>query len=516
MKQLSSGAAITTFAILGFLMFTVWSYWSKICEVRVDEMLHLHDTWLISQGSLPYRDFFEHHACWYHFIMSPLASHYDPASSSKTALEFISIARKTSLWLTLSGLALVVWIGKLWRDWPTGIMAAVLLSGVPFFLETAIEIRPDVPAFVLWMGSLVLIGRQLKTGASSTRDIQWSIFSGGVLLGAAIMFTQKMLFGVPGLAATLGLWVTTKRDTSFAARLHLVWQFALGLFLPTFFTWIYFLSHGAGFEFIDKVFLINARWAFRESPWILLEWFWHDSGIFLILFGVAMILAVLKTITLRRIDWLEFLFFSIIAGWFIGLFWIIPVVDRQFYMIMLPPMALVTAYALRQASTFWPRCLQPVFWIGIFWFTTAEPLSTSQKRLTSIRGISPSLDLALWVIDQTPRTATVLDGWTGVGVFRPQAWYYGFIHREIPLIINEHERAALIQDLRSGRRQPSIIVQDDKLLNLHSELTPWVQQHYRLIPDRRLWARRIPNSQPVGANQTTRPQNPQPPQNSDP
>ena len=39
--------------------------------VREDELLHLHDAWLVGQGSLPYRDFFEHHACWYHFLMGP-------------------------------------------------------------------------------------------------------------------------------------------------------------------------------------------------------------------------------------------------------------------------------------------------------------------------------------------------------------------------------------------------------------------------------------------------------------
>jgi len=36
----------------------------------------------------------------------------------------------------------------------------------------------------------------------------------------------------------------------------------------------------------------------------------------------------------------------------------------------------------------------------------------------------------LWVIRNTKETDTVLDAWTGMGVFRPQAWYFGFVHRD--------------------------------------------------------------------------------------
>ncbi len=37
------------------------------------------------------------------------------------------------------------------------------------------------------------------------------------------------------------------------------------------------------------------------------------------------------------------------------------------------------------------------------------------------------MDDVLWVVDNTEPSATFLDGWTGAEVFRPQAWYYGFV-----------------------------------------------------------------------------------------
>ena len=143
--------------VCGVAVVFVWLLWSGTQVVREDELLHLHDAWLVGQGSLPYRDFFEHHACWYHFLLGPAAAFFKPEADREAAVLFVNFARGLSLLVVLAGLGLLVWIGRLWREWRLGLLALVLLSGVPFFLETAIETRPDVPAFVLWMGALVLL-----------------------------------------------------------------------------------------------------------------------------------------------------------------------------------------------------------------------------------------------------------------------------------------------------------------------------------------------------------------------
>ena len=135
----------------------VWLLWSRTQAVREDELLHLHDAWLVGQGLLPYRDFFEHHACWYHFLMGPAAAFFKPEADREAAVLFVNFARGLSLLVVLVGLGLLVWMGRLWKEWRLGLLALVLLSGVPFFLETAIETRPDVPAFALWMDALVLL-----------------------------------------------------------------------------------------------------------------------------------------------------------------------------------------------------------------------------------------------------------------------------------------------------------------------------------------------------------------------
>ncbi len=189
----------------------VWLLWSRTQVVREDELLHLHDAWLVGQGALPYRDFFEDHACWYHFLLGQAAAFLKPEADREAAVLFVNFAREFSLLVVLVGLGLLVWIGRLWKEWRLGLMALVLPSGVPFFLETAIETRPDVPTFALWMGALVLLhsvvgGRRpadsgwRRAAGKLPQAVRCSFLWSGIFLGSAVMFTQKMLFALPLLA----------------------------------------------------------------------------------------------------------------------------------------------------------------------------------------------------------------------------------------------------------------------------------------------------------------------------
>ena len=37
-----------------------------------DELQHLHSAWLVSEGFLPYRDYFQHHTPGLHYLLRPL------------------------------------------------------------------------------------------------------------------------------------------------------------------------------------------------------------------------------------------------------------------------------------------------------------------------------------------------------------------------------------------------------------------------------------------------------------
>lgn len=495
--------------VCGVAVVFVWLLWSGTQVVREDELLHLHDAWLVGQGSLPYRDFFEHHACWYHFLLGPAAAFFKPEADREAAVLFVNFARGLSLLVVLAGLGLLVWIGRLWREWRLGLLALVLLSGVPFFLETAIETRPDVPAFVLWMGALVLLhsvvgGRKPVVSGwwwsaeKLPQAVRCSFLWSGVFLGSAVMFTQKMLFALPGLGFAIGLWVCMGGVGSFSDRLRQLLRWVFGLVVPVWFTWLYFFANGAGVEFVDKVFLINARWAHRESPWIFYDLFLPESWLFLGLGIVGAVWVLVRSYVKRRMDWFGGMFVASALGWFVGLLWIIPVTDRQFYMISLPLLALLAAYGVLEWLRYWPRWLRPPILLGIVFFVVVEPLYfTSWNRIYSIRKWHNPMDGVLWVIDNTEPSASFLDGWTGAGVFRPQAWYYGFVHSEIPSMIPAEDREALMRGLESGAIYPQLIANDPRLLELHPRLPGWVFANYQQVPGRRLWRRKFADDEGV-------------------
>lgn len=520
-------------------VIVVWWVWSCTKAIRVDELLHLHDIWLISLDILPYRDFFEHHACWYHLLLSPLAEQLDPARDRIQAMAFISATRSISLGFSLGGLAILALIGRIWANWSVGLLAVIFLTGVPFFIETAIETRPDVIAFVFWMGSLALTANTLKqfekrkenlesttnssaelskhdqlnwgsgrsdehassfekkTPKSHGRNrkllvslIRCDFFWAGVLLGSAVMFTQKVLFTVTGMATTISIWVLVGKRNELSVRVLKFMKWVTGLFLPSFATWIFFLFKGSGFEFLYYNFIVNAKWKYHESALIHFNRFIIDSYSFLSLSLIGFIVVMMGVIKGRLQDWIGIMIVTTAIGWFLGLFLVIPVTDRQFYMLVLPLLALMAARGLLSGVSYLPRGTRAPFIAISIALSVIEPLRLSWYQIQHSTTFSATLENALWVVENTKRSDIIMDGWSGAGVFRPQAWYYGFIHHEIPPLISAAERDDMINNLETGILRPRIVADETHLLDLHPRFRDWVKENYNYDPIRRLWNRK--------------------------
>ena len=478
------------------VLIFVWGAWSSSKPIREDELLHLHDIWLVSQGEVPYRDFFEHHAPWYHYLLSPLAMIFAPESSKEAALTFVQAVRSLSYLTVLFGLIGLTCAGRLWQNWSTGLLAAGLITGVPFFLETAIETRPDIAAFALWMGSLALLWKgfnppsnrdapELSAPESDAARIRMPVppptitghpfLWSGILLGSAVMFTQKMLFAVPGLGLGLLVWTLAGKPNTVRLASLIFWS--LGFVFPTVITWAFFAVQGAGYQFVDKVFLINARWtedadvvdrilkAFRQENWPLLA-----------LGALGACWSVANMVRNKRTDWFALVLILVVAGWFYGLLQVIPATDRQFYMIMLPPLALLAAHGIMDISKHLQRPIRaPILAIAVL-LLIVHPIGDAWKNWRE----NYSLTLALWIVETTDPEDTFLDGWTGAGTFRPQAWYYGFVHPEVPPMIEPAAIEDLMDGLQSGRINPRVITNSRNLLSLHPDLSGWVRERYRL------------------------------------
>jgi hypothetical protein len=497
-QQISTNRAIYSneriwWSVLGIAVF-VRIVFSFAQPFRADEFLHLHDAWMVGNLHLPYRDFFEHHACWYHFLLAPFSWLFTPEKDATAALGFIFFCRALSLVVAAIALRLMLFIGQHWGGVKTGLLSVILVSGVPFFLSTSVETRPDVPAMALWLLCLALLLRQLTPSATSTAGAHCrrtfarrQFLLAGVCLGAAVMFTQKLLFGLPGVLVALVWWTIVKRE-EWSARGLATALFAAGVAVPTLATLAFFATQGAAMQFFESNFLINARWAVRTSPWNLLEGLWKDSWLFVGLTVAGAAWSTIRMMWRREVDWAALTLVFALAGWLFGLCVVIPIADLQFFLIPLPLAAIVAAKFLSDLNAYLPRAIALPLLLVVVGIATVPPVKTKYEELAHRnRKVTEG---ALWAINNTAPEDTILDGWTGIGVFRKQSWHYGFLHGEIPPMIPQRERDSLMKDLRSGHIHPRIIADDENIWILHESLRPWVELNYDHREDLGIFVRR--------------------------
>lgn len=160
-------AAVAGLAVLG---------WVK--RYALDEFQYSHAAWLVSQGKVPHRDFFEFHFALPYEALSLLWWTSDPQGIRWLRLGMVAVV------------ALALWaMARLNRD--HGVLAPVLAVTAPAFVLRGIEIRPDPFAFALYLLAVVAFGA--RRAAVS-----------GALLGLAVLSTQKvLLYGAPFLIVLL-------------------------------------------------------------------------------------------------------------------------------------------------------------------------------------------------------------------------------------------------------------------------------------------------------------------------
>jgi hypothetical protein len=91
------------------------------------------------------------------------------------------------------------------------------------------------------------------------------------------------------------------------------------------------------------------------------------------------------------------------------------------------------------------------------------------------------------VMETTSPDQTVLDGFTGAGVFRPHAWYYFFLHEEIRALLGAPQIGRLRAELRDGEIAPALVLFDDDVAHLPAEIVDFLRDNYEPTPDPLVW-----------------------------
>src|SRR5438093_2260296 len=223
-----------------------------------DESEHLHAAWLVSAGRVPFRDFWDHHAPLFFYLMAPVTRWANGDIG-------VYLAGRAAMALTaVASLVVVYRLGRRFSE--TAARAAVLvLAFMPRFVEKTTEVRPDAPALVAWLLAVVGLVRWREEGRP-----RW-LWLTGLTLGAALALNLKAAYAAGGavLAPELaGLGAGPERRAGrmadALARLALgaaVVPGAVGV-------WLGWTGGGAGLESAVRELLTNLRFPdfVRERP----------------------------------------------------------------------------------------------------------------------------------------------------------------------------------------------------------------------------------------------------------
>ena len=495
-----------------------------------DELEHLHWSWCVWRDLVPYVDYFDHHTPWLHFFLAQLFDFYDVERLPADALGFTFMARHLMWLAAAASLGLTFLLGRSWHDARTGLVAALLLNNTAFFLSKSFEIRPGVPATALLLLSVWLALLGSRRAVASEPGGRPRLFVSGLALGAAVMLTQKVVFVGPGYAAIV-FWLLLDRrlELPFTARLGHVTALSAGFALPVAGTLGYFALHGAAWAFIDANYIVNMRWPGLPAGPFLVELVRQDP--FFVLFVVAGFLleakraftrqAILRgepvvtfatlsvTVSLAAhpaMSYQHFLLILPLASLYgaLGLLRIVEAVTNRVRGKALPAAATLAfgalgVYGLSRLAP--PELVLPSFApfvlgaltlaLGVYlWRGSRESALTiivvllSAYPLTRLRNMFDrgnwgTIQAVEYVLRNSAPWETTFDGFTGLGMFRPQAFFHHFQHPHAFMLQSKEEHTEMYEALRSGRAAPKFIFWSHYLRDaITPEITAFLEEHY--------------------------------------
>jgi hypothetical protein len=440
-----------------------------------DEFEHAHAAWSAFSGMLLYRDFFEHHTPWYYYALRPFFNWFQVDASLDSAKQFLILGRALSFALTILSLGLVVRIGRHWQDRRIGLLAGLLLVTQPIFLQKTLEMRPDVPALAFFLGGVALLLRGLEQESDAPPSGRRWFAAAGLAVGGAVMCTQKALFVLPGALVGLAVWALAGGSArAVRSRILSIVLFVAGVCVPAALTWAAFAAQGAGREFITNNFLLNARWKHTATHQLLK--LLTTSGPVLALALVGMTRSLVRFFRgpePRRHG--DVVLICTVIGLFLGVL-VVPAAHRQYYLMPLPILCLFAAEGLYFLVALAYARARP--WLLGVALAGLAVLPIIALRDAYRESNDEQLARLQRVYETTKPADLVMDGWAGMGVFRPHAFRHFFLHEETRAMLPGEEWDAYLDALESGRIRPKLIALDENLRALGPRFVDFVERNY--------------------------------------
>ena len=472
------------------------------------------------------------------YLLDPVMRTYDAAHHVDAVFASIIVGRTIMWTFALATIALTVLLGRT-RSKEIGWVAGALLSGCIVFVGRTLEIRPDVPAVAFWTASSWTLVMGLQSDPGSRR--RWWALS-GLCLGGTLLFTQKALFVGPGLGgfAIVYLFASEKTRAHGAKLIDLV-VFGVCSAAPLLGMAVHYWSHGALMDLVNGVLVNNLGWiqettAARTLDWMLLR----DPLLSALAVGGA-IRAAFDAVRDEPGRAAHAALLLPAASVMAGLA-IIPAPFPQYLLLVLPiasvyaaelvcntlspaqsesvaaaaiqrtmgvaAFVLVGIVALAVAQPFfrtavaYPLLGAVVVGLAAFFARRHQPGLAivvvvlgvnvySAQQLLWMRGASnrEALDEMRFIYDATSANDTVMDGFSGVGWFRPHASFHWFVTPAVQAKLSPEQRAAILEVLETCGKRPQIVILDRYLSQLSPAVSADVAANYEATRYPTIWVR---------------------------
>jgi len=531
-----------TLALVTLTIAALYLYRVPLLLVRnydPDEFQHLHGAYCVARGLVPYLDYYEHHPPGSAWLLAPLVRVLGETWTTVLA------GRALMLAFTAGILALTFALGRRVVGARTAALGVLLLSTTQLFVDKSLEVRPDVPATLLWLAGLAVLLR----ANDGERKRPFAV--AGLLFGASFMFTPKLAFGVIG--AVLGVSIVALQRVQVAQRVRGLAVLAAASFVPLVVTLAVLGAEGAATEFVRQVVLAPLVWPREASALPVTRELWVGSpGV--VLGGTLGVLGWLwvgarrgsvspGTSAERRADTglvLACAALVFVVGWFS-----VPVPWPQFLLPLLPLWALAAAAALvwtteRSVDTLervgapavlTERLVPLALAAAAAWFAwrslgpympprgvyaaflalvgatllvapSRERLRFALLLLVLAVPLARVVGRTIWqdtevrrdfefLMANTAPDDTVLTGWSTATMFRPHAYEYSFLHGGMLAVLTEQQKGEdVLAILRV--RPPRVVVRDAGTRALSAEVNRFIDGRYAPTGVGDLWLRRVP------------------------
>jgi hypothetical protein len=500
-----------------------------------DELEHAHVVWYISQGDVPYRDFFEMHPPLFHYLLAPVIGRFDVerADGAMRALFFL----RACMWSLSVGIVVCTFaLARRLREEYTAWLSLPILATDIVLAHRGVEIRPDGLAAIAWLACLVFLHSAICRDHPAARATRAAFAASGLCIGLGVLTSQKLLLAAPSLFVT-SLWYvssSTFGSTVGVRTRNALWQ-AAGCVVPWLVAILYFGARHAARAFIHAIVIQDLAWQPEATASTVLAFVSHfDPWLFGLAAGGACLLVDEALAEPGKRTSHVFLLLNT-AGVFLGLF-VIPAPFPQYCLMFIPLFAILAAGFLarvarglvgagdagrRSASrAAWivatavfvvlvvvglrsarPMVLAPLVYPAVIacavLVMVSLPLHGRREAALGLAVIALAVYPAQWtrwmraegdsgqfaelryVLTSTSPKAVVMDGWSGLGVFRQHAWYYWMLHPGVRAMLPAAAVNQLAADLRSGRVRPDLVILDENLRRLSNPVRLYLESHYR-------------------------------------